>query len=194
MLLSLLMLLLLLLLFSSQSLNVLFAVPVSKYYLFVTLLSQASTNGATIVAWNDEANQLHIFDRGQKKLIHTLKPQQTAVLENDQVSLTSDGKYVLFKVEGLIFFLVTISVSLNFILCRFINRSGHIVFVFLTVCQPRQYFLSIQSTMFVHVFSTHVCLTSPNRMIDCLSVCLVVCMSVRLPARRSTTYNLDSNV
>lgn len=69
----------------------------------MVLVFKVSANGATIAAWNDDSNMLHIFDRSQKKLTKSIKIDETAIFENDQISLTPDGKLVVFKVEGWIF-------------------------------------------------------------------------------------------
>ena len=60
-----------------------------------------SSNDAVIAAWNDEANLIHIFDRGQKKLVKSIQIEQTAMFEDEQVFLAPDGKRVLFKIEGM---------------------------------------------------------------------------------------------
>ncbi|KAL4236659.1 hypothetical protein ACF0H5_005044 [Mactra antiquata] len=59
-----------------------------------------SENGQTMAAWRDDTSEIFIFDVVHKKLLHKVESDFTAILDENQLLLTLDGKYLLFKVEG----------------------------------------------------------------------------------------------
>lgn len=55
-----------------------------------------------LAAWCEDTSQLFVFDLQKRKLLHTIQSVQTAMFDDDQVLLTPDSRYLLFKVEGVL--------------------------------------------------------------------------------------------
>ncbi|XP_060587443.1 NACHT domain- and WD repeat-containing protein 1-like isoform X3 [Ruditapes philippinarum] len=58
-----------------------------------------SKDGKTLATWCDETGDVFVFDLGSKKLLHKIKSSKTAMFEEEQIMLSPDSKFLLFKVE-----------------------------------------------------------------------------------------------
>ncbi|XP_053395163.1 uncharacterized protein LOC123524131 isoform X2 [Mercenaria mercenaria] len=59
-----------------------------------------SRDGKSLAAWCENTSQVFVFDLQQRKLLHKIKSAKTAMFDEDQIMLTPDSKFLLFKVEG----------------------------------------------------------------------------------------------
>ncbi|WAR01784.1 NWD1-like protein [Mya arenaria] len=60
----------------------------------------ASAAGNIVAAWSEDGCEVIAFDVNKSKVLHTFRSKRTPFLNEDAVAVSEDGKYVLFKVEG----------------------------------------------------------------------------------------------
>lgn len=82
-----------------------------------------SKDGKSLAAWCEDTSEVIVFDVQQRKLLRKIKSTKTAMFDDDQILLSPDSKFLLFKVEGT---LVEISLYL-IISIRFL----HLLFYFI---------------------------------------------------------------